>query len=148
MPRSSALSWVIASILAVVFALSAMGLVVAAKPAPLPSLSQLTVIHGIFRDRSWGGLALAVGGIRQVIPSGACSSFTTDLKAGDDVSVWVDKEGHAWRVARGPAPICTFAQAIIASDASRRQRRVGALVSALAGVACALAAVVARFRRD
>ena len=148
MPRSSSLSWyVVASILAVVFALSAIGLVVAAKPAPLPRLSQLTMIHGILRDRSWGSLALAVGGIRRVIPSGACSSFTTDLKAGDDVTVWVDKEGRAWRVARGTLPICTFVQAISASEASRHKKRVGALVFALAGVGCALAAIVAHSRR-
>jgi hypothetical protein len=147
MARSSTLFWSVASILAVVFALSAIGLVVAAKPAPHPRLSQLTMIRGILRDRSWGSLALAVGGIRQVIPSGACSSFTTDLKPGDDVTVWVDKEGRAWRVARGPGPICTFVQAITASDASRHKKRVGALVVALAGVGCALAAIVARFRR-
>ena len=145
MPRS--LSWPVASTLAVVFALSAMGLVVAAKPAPLPRLSQLTMIHGILRDRSWGSLAVAVGGIRQVMPSGACSSFTTDLKAGDDVTVWVDKERRAWRVARGAAPICTFAQAITASEASQHKKRVGALVFALASVGCAVAAIVARARR-
>ena len=146
MPRSSTLSWSVASILAVVFALSAMGLVVAAKPAPLPRLSQLTMIHGILRDRSRGSLALAVAGSRRAIPSGACSSFTTDLKAGDDVTVWVDKEGRAWRVARGAGPICTFAQAITASEASRHKKRVGALVFALAGVGCALVAIVARSR--
>jgi hypothetical protein len=146
MPRSSTLSWSVASILTVVFALSAMGLVLAAKSEPLPRLSQLTMIRGILRDRSWGSLALAVGGSRQVIPSGACSSFTTDLKAGDDVTVWVDKEGRAWRVMRGAKPLCTFVQAITASEASRHKKRVGALVCALAGVGCALVAIVTRFR--
>ncbi len=145
----------LAPALAVVLALSALTLLGTTAWERAPRFTELTPLQGTVRVhdvRRGKSVRLTVGtpaGDLTVLP-GWCARFIADLRPGDSVSVWIDSAGgttrRAWRVARGPAPVCTFLQSTTALERFRRTSRGVALGLALAGVACAILTVSSRRR--
>jgi hypothetical protein len=155
MPRVSALLSVVAPVLAVLFALAAIGLVLTSRPEPPPRLADLTTIDGTLRAQSsglssiFGGKRLPVlsGGREHSVDAAGCSKPAGELRAGDQVTVWVDRQSRAWRISRGTKPLCTFIQAATEAETARHTKRVVAVVLAVAGVAGAGVTMFARSRR-
>ena len=155
MPRTRLRLSVVAPVLAVVFALAAIGLVVTSRPLPPPRQADLLVLEGTVRAQPLG-LHTLVGAARlsllsrsreHIIDAAGCSKPAGALRPGEPVSVWVDAQSRAWRISRGTTPLCTFLQAVAADDAARHTRRVGAVVLAVIGVGCAGVAMATRSRR-
>ncbi|MBM4441803.1 MAG: hypothetical protein FJ027_15420, partial [Candidatus Rokubacteria bacterium] len=81
-----------------------------------------------------------------LLHAGGCAAAAGTLRIGEAVTVWLDREARIWRIARGTVPVCTYLQATGALDGRRRNRRIAAIVLAVAGVACAALTMVGRRR--
>jgi hypothetical protein len=151
MPRPALSFLTVAPVLAVVFAVSAVALVLISRPQFPPRLGDLSVVEGTLRARSAGltGTTLRLGTERteRTIDARGCAGFVGALRPGDAVTAWVDPRGRAWRVMHGLKAVCTYIQAVGAEEASRRTTRIVALVLAVAGVLCGFVAIRGRFRR-
>ncbi len=142
---------VVAPVLAVVFAGAAIVLVLTSRPQLPPTLSQIPVVDGRVREPAAGfvGATLRVTTNRteRTIDASGCAKGVAELRPGDPVTAWVDRDGRAWRVMRGTTVLCTYLQAVTADENARRTRRASALVLAVAGVACGGVAIRGRLRR-
>jgi hypothetical protein len=151
MPRAALSFLTAALVLAVVFAVSAVALVLISRPQFPPRLGDLSVIEGTLRDRRSGlaGTTLRLGTARseRTVDARGCAGFVGTLQAGDAMTLWVDQRGRVWRAMQGPKAVCTYLQAVGAEGASRRRTRIVALVLAVAGVVCGFVAIRGRFRR-
>lgn len=155
MPRTPVPLSVVAPVLAVLLALAAIGLVLTSRPELPPRLADLTVIDGTVRAQSsglrniFGGRRLSVlrGGREHSVDAAGCSKPAGELRAGDQVTVWVDRQSRAWRISRGTKPLCTVIQAVAEGETARHNKRVVAVVLAVAGVACAGITMFTRSRR-
>jgi hypothetical protein len=141
---------VMAPVLAVVFAIAAIVLVLTSRSQLPPTLSQIPVVEGRVREPAAGfvGATLRVTSnqAERTIDASGCATGVAALGPGDPVTAWVDKDGRAWRIMRGPTVLCTYLQAVAADEGSRRTRRIAALVLAVAGVLCGGVAVRGHLR--
>ena len=139
-----------AALLSALLALAAIALVAVSWPRVPPRFTDLAIIEGTLHSQSFGvsgtTLRLATGSGMKTFDAATCAPFTGKLKAGDRTTVWVDARSRVWRVARENAPICTFLHATVSDEASRRSRRITALVLAIASAACIGVTVVGQRR--
>jgi hypothetical protein len=138
-------------VLAVVFAVAAIVLVLTSRGQVPPALSQLAMIEGRLLSSSSGfsGATLQVmtGGRARTLDARGCAKGAADLRPGDPVVAWVDRDGRAWRLMRGTTAVCTYFQAVGSDQGDRRTRRTTALVLAVAGVVCGGFSLRGRFPR-
>ena len=150
MPRPSLSFYTFAPVIAALLAFAAIALVATSRPQAPPRFTDLAVIDGTLRGQSsgFGGtkLHIVTRGDEQIVDAATCATLTGALRAGDSVTVWVDKRSHAWRVMRATKPICTFMQATFADESSRHTRRIAAVGLALAGGAFVGATILGRRR--
>ena len=152
MPSVGRRLFLVAPVLAVLFALSTIALLLVSRPTRVPRLFELTPVQATVRERTSGVFALlgeprlrfTTGAGERSVPGGGCAAGTAGLKPGEAITVWLDREPRIWRVARGTTPLCTYVHATQVVDARRRTTRVVALSLAMAGIVCAALTLVWR----
>ena len=150
MPRPALSFWTFTPVLTVVFAAAAIVLVLSSRPEAPPRFTTLTPVDGVLR--AWSGirattLNLTAQGGLLTIDTGGCSGYVAELRAGDPLTVWVDKDAKAWRITRAAKPVCTFVQATAANGLARHNRRRIALGCGLLSVAAAAGMLVGQRRQ-
>src|SRR5215470_3170991 len=98
MPRRQLSFGTFAPVLAVVFALSAIALVLTSRPVSPPRLTSLTPVEGTLRVRAstltGTELRIATSTGERIIDAGQCGPATADVRPGDPLTIWTDADGR------------------------------------------------------